>query len=489
MTIFSFRSQVRLWAACGALLGALAAQPAAAQSIDTIALRARTRLLASDLLEGRGTGTRGERLAALYIASELMRMGAEPAVGHDYLLPIPLKRAVIDNSATAVTLDGTSFQSVRDFVWNAGGRGALRGFAGPLTYVGAPDSVAERRARELKGRVVVMNGAMGPAAATFVPALIKAGAAGVVLLIADPGTYDLYVRSRGEARYFVDANVGDPVWQADLPVIIAGPDMSRAIVRGASPVPFTAMPGTLSATFKATVEDVRSANVAGVIRGSDPARAGEFVAFSAHYDHLGISTPQLVPGPNPAEPVRDSIYNGFSDNAAGVSMVLGIGDVVARERPARSVLLLFFSGEERGLLGSSYYASHPALPLAQMKALINLDAGAPPAPPVDWRIAGGAASPLGEIARTALAAAKWEAQVGAATPNSDYWPFLARGVPAIFIIPGGNWEGVDAAQQAALRARWDHYHQAGDEWHADFPFSGLARYAEAALKVGRAVLE
>jgi hypothetical protein len=479
----------RRWAACGALLCALAAQPAAGQSIDTIALRARTRVLASDFLEGRGTGTRGERLAALYIASELMRMGASPLVGPDYLLPIPLKRAVIDNAATAATYNGATFHSVRDFVWNTGGRGALRNFSGPLTYVGAPDSVAVRRARELKGRVVVMNGAMGPAAATFVPALIEAGAAGVILLVADPANFDLYVRSRGEARYFVDANVADPVWQADLPVIIVGPEMARALIRDGAPVPFTPITGTFAATFKAAFEDVKSANVAGVIRGSDPARAHEYVAFSAHYDHLGISTPQLAAGPNQTEPVRDSIYNGFSDDAAGVGMLLGIGDVFTRQRPARSILLLFFTGEERGLLGSSYFASQPPVPLAQIKALINLDAGAPPAPPLDWRIAGGSASPLGEIARAALSAAKMDATLSGATPNSDYWPFLVRGVPAIFIIPGNTWEGVDTTQQAALRARWDRYHQAGDEWNAEFPFSGLARYAEAALLVGRAVAQ
>jgi hypothetical protein len=489
MTILPERNNGRRWAACAALFLALAVQPAGAQSIDTIALRARTRVLASDLLEGRGTGTRGEHLAALYIASELMRMGATPAIGNDYLLPIPLKRAVIDNAATSITYERTSFQSVRDFVWNTGGRGALSDFAGPLTYVGAPDSIAVNRAGELRGRIAVMNGAMGPAAVAFVPALIRAGAAGVVLLVADQATYDLYVRSRGEARYFVDADVGDPVWQADLPVVIAGPDMSRVIVRNGTPVPFTPIAGTLVAKFKASFEDVRSANVAGVIRGADPARAHEYVAFSAHYDHLGISTPQLARGPDQTEPVRDSIYNGFSDNAAGVAMLLGIGDVLTRERPARSILLLFFTGEERGLLGSSYYASHPPVPLNEMKALINLDAGAPPAAPLDWRIAGGAATPLGEIARTALAAAKWEAQTSPATPNSDYWPFLARGVPAVFIIPGSTWEGVDATQQAGLRARWDRYHQAGDEWHADFPFSGLARYAEAALIVGKAVAQ
>ncbi|MGQ0560926.1 MAG: M28 family peptidase [Gemmatimonadota bacterium] len=455
-----------------------AAPPSAAQTIDTMDLRARTRVLASDLLEGRATGTRGEWLAGLYIASELMRMGAQPATGDDFFLPIPLKRAVIDDAATTITYSGTTYHSTRDFVWNTGGRGALHGFAGPLLYVGRVDSTTARRARETRGRVVVVNGAMGAAAGSFIPALIEAGAAGVVLLIADVPTFELYVRSRGPARYFVDAPVTDPIWQADLPVVIAGPTLVRAMVRNTAPAPFTLMGGELAASFEAELEDVRSANLAGVIRGSGPKLASEYVAYSAHYDHLGISTPNAG---------GDSIYNGFSDNAAGVAMLLALGDVFHRERPARSILLLFFTGEERGLLGSTYYAAKPAIPLAQMRALINLDAGAPPAPPVDWRIAGGTASPLGEIARQALAERNWQAQLGAASPNSDYWPFLARGVPAIFLIPGSTWENLTAEQQEQLQARWNRYHQAGDEWSAEFPFSGLQRYAEAALAIGRKV--
>ena len=460
------------------LAAVLIAQPLAAQSIDTLAMRAQTRFLASDLLEGRGTGTRGEHLGALYIASELMRMGVKPARGDDYFLPIPLKRAVIDDAATTISFGGNTYQSGRDFIWNTGGRGALRDFAGPLTFVGVVDSVAVRRASELKGRVVVMMGAMGAAANTFLPALIKAGAAGVIIVVGDAETFDLYVRSRGEARYFVDANVDDPVWQADLPVVLAGPSLARAMFADGRPTPFTPLDGTVSAHFAAQIEDVQSANIAGVIPGTDPKLKNEYVAFSAHYDHLGISTP---------DERGDSIYNGFSDNAAGDAMVLAIGDAFLKQRPARSVLLLFFTGEERGLLGSSYYAAHPPIPLTQMAGLINLDAGAPPVPPIEWRIAGGSETPLGTTAKTLLTARHWDVILGAASPNSDYWPFLKRSVPAIFIIPGNKWQKTTDAQRVALMQKWDHYHQAADEWKPDFPFSGLQRYAEAALIVGRAI--
>ena len=446
---------------------------AAAQAIDTMDLRGHTRFLASDVLQGRGAGTRGEQIAAEYIVSELVGLGVSPVNGN-YLQPVPLKRALI--SQATVRYRGATYGAT-DFVWNTGGRAAFRAFEGPVTFVGMIDSVAVRRASEMRGHIVVLTGPMGAAAQNYVPALMRAGAAGVVIAVADSTLFGLFARSRGEARYFVDAKLDDPVWQADLPVIIAGPRLARQLIARDR---FTPLPGTLRADVRADVEDVHSVNVMGVIPGRDARLSQELVAYSAHYDHLGISTPDAR---------GDTIYNGFSDNAAGVAMLLGIAREMKANPPARSVLFLFFTGEERGLLGSSYYASHPVLPLGRMKALINLDAGAPPAPPVSWRIAGGLATrsaPLGEIARQVGSSNKWTVDLSAPSPNSDYWPFLERGVPSIFIIPGNQWENVNQEQQAALRLRWDRYHRADDEWHPEFPFSGLARYAQFAYLIGRA---
>lgn len=444
---------------------------AAAQAIDTMALRAHTRFLAADALLGRGTGTAGEHVAAQYIASELLRIGVRPVVNGTYLQRVPLKRAFIKQAS--VRYQGTTY-GAGDFVWNTGGRGAFHGFSGPVLFVGMIDSVALRRAPETRGRVIVLTGPMGAAAEQYVPALQRAGAAGVVIALTDTALFGLFARSRGEARYYVDADVADPVWQANLPVIIAAPTLGRRLLHRER---FTALPGELHADLQVAISDVEAANVAGIVPGTNPQLADQIVAYSAHYDHLGVSTPDAR---------GDSIYNGFSDNAAGVSMLLGIAELMARTPPARSVLFLFFTGEERGLLGSSFYAAQPLLPLPRMKALINLDAGAPPAPPINWRIAGGQGSPLGELARTIGTSQKWTADLSAASPNSDYWPFLARNVPSIFIIPGNQWENTTPEQAAALRVRWDRYHRADDEWHPDFPFSGLARYAEFAYRVGRA---
>ena len=332
-----------------------------------------------------------------------------------------------------------------------------------------------RRAPEARNHVVVLTGPMGAAALDYVPALQKAGAAGVVIALTDSSLFQLYQRSRGDTRLFVDANVNDPVWQPSLPVIIVGPAVaSRLIARER----FARLPAQLLAEVQFQIEDAASANVLGMIPGKDAQKSNQLVVFTAHLDHLGVSTPDLR---------GDSIYNGFSDNAAGVAMLLAIADAIRREPLDYSALFLFFTAEERGLLGSSFYAAYPVLPLQRIRALINLDAGAPPAPPVSWRIAGGAGNPVGEIARQAAIDQNWTANLTAASPNSDYWPFIQRGVPGIFIIPGNEWENVNAQQQAALRARWDRYHRADDEWAADFPFSGLERYADYALRVARKI--
>lgn len=462
----------------------LHAQTAAtAPAVDTLSLRAHTRFLADDALEGRGTGTRGERVAALYIASELQQLGLH-GVADDggYMLPVPMRAARVLPTTQLVlrasTGDTAVFRHDEHFVLNTGGAAAFRDFSGDVLFAGSPaEAGAALAGADLRGRVIAVRGPLGAEALRLVPAWIEAGVTGVLLLVPDGGQYDLYVRSRGDTRYFVAANVEDPVWQPTLPVIIAGPALSAALLDGAPAFEerAVALGRSIRADVNVTERELPVANVAGVLPGSDPALRDEYVVYTAHYDHLGVSVPDAA---------GDSVYNGFSDNAAGVAMLLSIAEALRDEPPARSMLFVFLTGEERGLLGASYLAANPPVPLESMRALINLDAGAPPAPPVSWRIALGESNPLAPLFEEVAREHGWTVQLGAASPNSDYWPFLQRGVPAAFIIPGEVWENTSPAQRDALRRRWDRYHQAGDHYHPDFPFSGLQRYAEFAMAVG-----
>jgi hypothetical protein len=476
-------------------LAAVCVTPAAAAAqtlIDTLEIRAHTRFLADDLLLGRGTGTEGERLAAAYIASQATRLGLEVLPGStSYHHAVPLRRAHIDPASHLVLQqqgrDSAVYAHGRDFIVNTGGPGAFRDFRGRALFLGHPTHAAERitRERSLAGRVVVFIGPLGANALELIPALSHAGASGVLLLVPDDMQYDLYVRSRGPTRYFVAGDVEEPVWQPPLPVLIAGPRLTDALLDGVL-LPTSLLEGsagesmdldrTVIARIGVTLETVPAANLAAVVPGTDPALRDRYVAYTAHYDHLGVSTPDAS---------GDSIYNGFSDNAAGVGMLLAIAAALVAEPPPHSTIFLFFTGEERGLLGSAWMAKAPPVPLDRIMALINLDAGAPPAPPVSWRLASGDPS-LADIAVQVAADRGWSTRVGAATPNSDHWPFVLRNVPAVFIIPGEEWEHTSPAERDTLRERWDRYHQPADHWHPDFPFSGLGRYAEYALLVGLA---
>ncbi len=483
--------------AAALLFSALLPVAVRAQRIDTLEIRGSTRVLADDSMQGRGTGTPGARKAAHYLAGELRRLGLQPlGPGGSYLLPVPLREARVDDEGTRVVVhgaaDSAAFESGRDFVVNTGGAGAFHDFSGDAVLVGAPAN-ADRALAALgspRGKVLVVLGGLGAEAPRLVPEWIREGVAGVVLLVPDLDNFALYVRSRGDSRFFVDAPVDDPVWEPNLPVLLAGPTLSRALVAGTA-LPDSVLAGkalpaaiplgrSVAATIRVALGSIQAANVAGLIPGRDPALRDQVVVYTAHYDHLGISTPDAS---------GDSIYNGFSDNAAGDGMLLAIAEAMLRHPPARSVLFLFPTGEERGLLGSTYYAAHPVIPLERTVAVVNLDAGAPPAPPISWRFAAGTASSLGDVARRIVEAHGWSAILGGTSPNSDYWPFLQRGVPSIFIVPGGEWEGVTPAQKEALVKRWEHYHDPADEWKPDFPFRGLQRYAELGLELGRAVAD
>lgn len=481
-------------AAARATTPARADTAAVAAAIDTMALRAYTYFLAGDVLEGRAAGSRGARAAALYIEAQLRRLGLEPAFDGHYRQTVPMARFTVDDRQTTATVadsDTTVFRTDADFAVYGGARPAFHDFAGPLLFLGSPQTAEQMSnpGSTLRGKVVVLIGVPGPAAPHLVPDWVRRGAAGAVLLLPDSAVWARYVAARSNRHYFVDALVNDPVWQPRLPMIVAGPSMARRILEGVrvdaaglrGEKPFAAVPigRDVRVHVHGTYTRMPGQNVGGVLPGSSAARRGEYVAVAAHLDHLGI-THGLLP---------DSIYNGFSDDAAGVAMSLAIAEALRDHPPERSVLFLYFTGEERGLLGSTYYVSAPAVPLRRTVGVVNLDAGAPPATSVQWRIAGGSASTLGTLADSLVRARGWADTLSDASPNADYWPFLTHGVPTVFPIPEKNWEGVSPEQKQLLLDRFEHYHDPADEWHADFPFIGLLRYATLAEQIVRAAAD
>jgi hypothetical protein len=484
-----------------AALLATVALPAAAQAprtaaplIDSMALRAHTYYLTHDLLEGRGTGRRGADVAALYLATEAERLGLLSA-GTDgsFFQPVPVVEATVDSARTGLAVTGPDgrrqeFAYGSGFIPNVGTPRTLVPFSGELVYVGTAQDVltAPGRLPSLSGRVVVLAGMFPPHIAAA-DTLRSRGAAGVIHLVGGAGAYQLYVRSRGPSRMSLAPEAGAvSSFIPNLPAIITGPALENAVVAALldSVAPNTRpdRPIVLAGwraeiRIGVTARPVPARNVAALLPGADPARASEVVVYTAHYDPLGISTP---------DEHGDSIYNGFSDDAVGAAMLLAVAKAMQEgPHPARSVLFLFLTGEERGLLGSDFYSAHPLVPASRTVAGINLDAGAPPAPSVSWRIAGGDSSTFGAVAIDVARRAGWEAQSSPASPNSDYFPLLRIGIPAVFVVPGpAAFEGMTAETSDTLRRRWDHYHQAGDNWYPDYPYSGLVRYAEYAYLLG-----
>jgi hypothetical protein len=438
--------------------------------VDTLAMRAHAFFLAHDLLLGRGTGTPGAEVAALYIEAQCRARGLRP-VGAAYAHPVPLDHVVPRSAETHLQIGERRFDVARDFLITGGTPKTLRGFAGPGVAVGGADDVRRDPAAlpALRGAVAVVSGVVRADVAAL---LARRGAVGIVQVVDNPEMYALHVASRGTTLTVLRDDVPSS-FHGELPSVLAGPAVGEALART-----------SLRIELAMTVDrrPLPGDNVACLLPGVDAARRDTAIVFTAHYDHLGVSLP---------DPSGDSIYNGFSDNAAGVAMLLAIADAL-RERPEgglrHSALFLFFTGEERGLLGSDYFVARPPYPLERMRALINLDAGAPPAPPWTWRLAGGEDNPLGDLARDVASAHGWSATVSAATPNSDYFPFARVGVPAVFIVPGpAPYQGLSADSSQALRRRWDRYHLPADHYDDAFPFGGLQRYAEYALRIAEAV--
>jgi len=439
--------------------------PAAPPAIDTLAIRAHTYFLADDLLEGRATGRRGADVAARYLASAVERLGLQPVNG-SYFQDVPLIEADVDTTRTTIRLADRTLASPRFFIPNAGTARTLVSFGGAVVRVGSASDILTNTSSlpPLSGRVAMMDGVFGPDGAAA-DTLRSRGVVGVIQLLSDPRLYDLYVASRGPSRLFVADSGMVSSFVPNIPAVLAHPSLAQ-------------LTGRADITISVRPRPVSARNVLALLPGSDPARRGEYLVYTAHYDHLGISTPEH----------GDSIYNGFSDNAAGSAMLLAIAQSMARRAPARSVLFLWLTGEERGLLGSDWFVAHPEIPLNRIVGVINLDAGAPPAPSVAWRIAGGTATPLGPFAQQVAERNGWRSTLSAPTPNSDYFPFLRVGVPAVFLVPGPDaFENLTTDASQDLRRRWDRYHQAGDHWAHDFPFSGLERYARYAMLLGEAL--
>jgi Zn-dependent M28 family amino/carboxypeptidase len=323
----------------------------------------------------------------------------------------------------------------------------------------------------------------------------RLGAAGVIIIHETaPASYgwDVVQNSNTNAQFDIvrdnPAAIHTPFesWiQRPLAVQLfqrSGLDLEQAKVAARradfQPIPLKA---TLTAHFTASPQVITSHNVVGILSGTK--YPDETIIYSAHWDHLGIGKPDAT---------GDRIYNGAVDNGTGVSQLIEQARVWAHgPRPERSVVFLAVTGEEKGLLGSGYYAAHPLYPLAKTVANLNVDAWIPDGLQKNFTIRGTAKLDLQDLI---VAEGKRQGRYFTPDPHpetggfyrSDHFSFAKQGVPAVSfsegldLVNGGTARGEAIAQDYNSK----HYHQPSDEWHADWDWSGVAQNAELLHQVG-----
>ena len=254
----------------------------------------------------------------------------------------------------------------------------------------------------------------------------------------------------------------------------------QAITREFKPVPLGLK---ASMGLRNTMRTIDSQNVVARIDGSDPRMREEVVVYSAHWDHLGVGTP--VNG--------DKIYNGALDNASGVAALLEMGRAFsqAQPKPKRSILLLFVTAEEQGLLGSEYYATHPLYPLNKTVANINIDGVNQWGRTSDVTVVGMGASDLDDVLRDAGAVQKRTLNPDPEPEKgfyyrSDHFNFAKVGVPALYTDTGVKYVGKDDKYSETKRDEYtaNDYHKPSDQIKPDWDLSGAVEDAQLLWLVG-----
>ncbi len=414
------------------------ARAAAARTITAADVRRRIGIIADDSMLGRDTPSRGLELTAAYIAGEFRRLGLRPAGdGGDYIQRYPIERRQLltDSSRVVIREHGETRLAVSFANGAVRFSGAVpdRPIRGPLLVLDGPIEPDRITPAAFRNRIVVLpvNLASMPASVNpAIAAMHDAGALAVVAVIA-PDSVEL---ARLAARTRAPRTARPGAEPESLPVV--GVLQAKASARLPPAAALEAPEGwEAELTLRDTVLQRASApNVAGILEGTDRALAAQYVVYSAHMDHIGIT-----------HGAADSINNGADDDASGTAGVLELAEAFAQPgaRPRRSIIFLAVSGEEKGLWGSNWFTAHPPVPLAAMAADLNLDMIGR-----NWRdtvaVVGLEHSDLARRLRRTEAAHPELRMHAIPDPwpeehiffRSDHYNFARRGVPILFFTSG-----------------------------------------------------
>ncbi|OSZ69430.1 aminopeptidase [Sphingomonas sp. IBVSS2] len=464
---------------------------------DQAALKSHVMFLASDALKGREAGSPEFEIAAQYVVSQFYAAGLKPAGDEGgYLQKVPLVNAKLDGPGT-MTVTGKGGTPValefgKDFVSSANPETPDYRVTAPVVFVGygiVGQGRDDYKGVNVKGRIVAYFGGApesfpGEVAAHFSNPAAKAeiaakhGAIATITLESPRAgkapPFSLYATYATRAR-FTWANAsgtghiaapGTPsagtVSLVGAEKLFAGAqqkwaDIAKAAKADNAVFKAEALPVSVTVAAKTVLTPVQSYNVAGMIPGSDPTLSKEVVVLSAHLDHIGVGRPDKT---------GDTINNGALDDAVGIASLIEEARrfKTAGTKPRRSILFLAVTAEEKGLVGSDYFANNPTVPLSSIVADVNLDMPIITYKFQDIMVYGAGHSTLGPIVERAGRA------IGVPLSDdplpgenifvrSDHYNFVRKGVPSVFLWPGAGGPG-RAAYDDFMK---NHYHQPSDE--------------------------
>jgi len=447
--------------------------------------------LAADEMRGRETGSPEHRKAANYVVDQLTKAGVQPAGSNGFLQPVTFRSRKIDeaNSSLAIVRKGKVTPVVLGDDATFGMRiDAAPAVEAPLVFAGHGLQIPEAghddfAGLDVTGKVVVyLSGSPrqvpGALSAHYQSAgerwatLKRLGAVGLIS-IANPKAMDVpWERSApnrlNPAMALADPALDDTAGQqlsvafnpAKAERLFEGSghtfaDVLKAADEGRA-LPHFPLVTSVAARVAVDTQVVESQNVAGIVRGRDPELADEFVVLTAHLDHVGLG----------AAIAGDGIYNGAMDNASGIATLLESARAVVAARPKRSVLFVAVTAEEKGLLGSRYYALNPTVPKDGLVANINMDMFLPLFPMKTLMVLGLDESDLGDDVRAVATAMNVAVQADPEPHRnrfirSDQYSFIREGVPALAMKVGYE----EGSPEAKIAADWtrERYHGPGDD--------------------------
>ncbi|WP_444920626.1 M28 family metallopeptidase [Microbulbifer sp. CnH-101-G] len=480
--------------------------------------------LASAELAGRNTGSEGYLKAAQYVADQFQSMGLDPAGEQGYFQNVPFRSASWNGAEPSLVVKGKSsevtFTFGEDFIASPSAVNEKASLEAELVFVGygieAPDyGLNDYAGLDVKGKIAVILSGRPKSLPSEVGAhyassynkretAARHGAVGYITLYTPERekrrpfarsaehrhdeTFD-WVNRKGEPGSATPGLYPGVMLNIDAASkLFSGTQQSLEAIfsdmeKGQNPKGF-ALPYRAALSTSSKHQEIFSPNVVAVLPGSDPVLRNEYVVFSAHLDHIGKKE-------------DGQIYYGAQDNAAGIAVMLETARLFAEsgQAPRRSLLFVAVTGEEKGLLGSDYFAEYPTVPLQSIVANINLDMPMLLYPFRDIIAFGAEHSSLGQVAenaaiRSGLKLSPDPMPEEVIFVRSDHYNFVRRGVPSIYLITGReaqdpNIDGT-AMQVSFLK---ESYHKPGDAPDAGVNYAAARQFTEVNYLIAREVAD